>query len=77
MIVAACILATLNIVLLIWLLWVASNIRDDQLVIRTWIGIELGKKRVGANQPSLAEWLADNPDRPYRHDPPVGPGTET
>jgi hypothetical protein len=60
------------LVLLVAVLWVLSNIRDDQLVIRTWIGIQLGKKRLGANAPSLADWLEKNPNRPHKHDPPVG-----
>jgi hypothetical protein len=60
------------LVLLVAVLWILSNIRDDQLVIRAWIGHELGRRRVGANQPSLAEWLEKNPNRPHKHDPPIG-----
>jgi hypothetical protein len=69
---AILLLGAANLILLVAVLWIVFNIRDDQLVIRTWIGIELGKKRVGAHQPSLAEWLQKNPDRPHKDDPPRG-----
>jgi hypothetical protein len=74
MIIGLVVLAGINTALLIWTLWVAAKIRDDQLVIRTWISKQLREKRGEVARPSLSEWLAEHPDRPYKHDPPGGPG---
>jgi hypothetical protein len=69
---AAVVLGVFNTVLLLGTLWVVTNLRDDQLIIRTWIGKALREKRGEVTRPTLAEWLREHPDRPYRDDPPAG-----
>jgi hypothetical protein len=75
MTVAACILGALNVFLLIWMLWILSNIRDDQMIIRTWIANQLRERRALMGAPmedgAFYEWLRAHPDRPGRDNPPV------
>lgn len=74
MTVAILVIVTIILAVLIWMLWVLSNIRDDQLVIRTWIAHVLRERRrlMGAPMEDEAfhKWLTEHPDRPYRDDPP-------
>lgn len=74
MTVAAAVLATMNVTLLIWVLWMVYNVRDDVLAIRATLASERASRAADKPHPPLSEWLAEHPDRPYRDDPPLGPG---
>jgi hypothetical protein len=75
MTVAILVVVSLTLLLLLWLGWVASNIRDDQMIIRTWIAnqVRMTRAQIGApvEDEAFYRWLRDHPDRPRRDDPPI------
>lgn len=75
MAVATAALATLNVFLLIWALWILINIRDDQMTIRTAIAHQVRERRALMGAPveddAFFRWLAEHPDRPHKDDPPT------
>lgn len=76
MMIAVLSLSVFNLVMLVFVLWVLSNIRDDQMMIRTFMAKELRAKRADMGAPTddaqFYAWLQRNPHRPHKDDPPFG-----
>jgi hypothetical protein len=76
MIIGLLVLASITLAVLAGIVWILSNIRDDQMVIRHFIAHEVRAKRAAQGAPTDAagfeEWLQNHPDRPHRDDPPAG-----
>lgn len=76
MITALLVLVSITLAVLIWVVWILSNIRDDQLMIRQFMAHELRAKRADMGAPTgdaaFLQWLQNHPDRPHKDDPPAG-----
>ena len=76
MIVAVVVISAVTLAALIIVVWILSNIRSDQLMIRQFMAHELRAKRADRGAPTddegFARWLQTHPERPHRHDPPAG-----
>jgi hypothetical protein len=76
MIIGLLVLATITLAVLAWIVWILSNIRADQMIIRSFIANQIRTHRASIGAPiddsAFLAWLQSHPDRPRRDDPPAG-----